>query len=344
MNIHRGLAAPLLAGLMLMAWAAESVADQGWYLSPGGRLVVYDSDRNVSHDPGTGLQLGIGSSINERLNLEFHLTDDRARLDDGSLLKQRSARVDALWFLSRGGPWLPDTMRLEPYLVAGAGHRSSDISGQDDRRGNFAEIGVGTFLRFTPRESRARLRADIRIGQEWLDSGNGQDAETFNDISFNVGAVIPLGEAPPPRERRERPARAERTADCPDAPPGVPVDADGCELPAIQRLDTVRFDDGSTRLADGAHEEIDRIGELFSSSPRLAGLIAAYTAAEMSDAEALRLTQRRAEVVRAQLLERGVAPERIVARGYGKRRPPGEPGGDTARARDDGVELHLIRW
>jgi len=55
------------------------------------------------------------------------------------------------------------------------------------------------------------------------------------------------------------------------------------------------------------------------------------------------LSERRALAVRAALMARGVAPERLVARGYGLSRPVNRGTDETSRQANRRVELRVIR-
>lgn len=55
------------------------------------------------------------------------------------------------------------------------------------------------------------------------------------------------------------------------------------------------------------------------------------------------LSQRRAEAVRAAMIERGVSADRLVAAGYGPSRPVGDNATEEGRARNRRIELRILR-
>src|SRR5881396_1626917 len=70
--------------------------------------------------------------------------------------------------------------------------------------------------------------------------------------------------------------------------------------------------------------------------------IAGYTDGTGSAATNLRLSQARAEVVRAYLVSRGVSPTRMIARGYGASNPIAVNTTPEGRAQNRRVELHQL--
>ena len=70
--------------------------------------------------------------------------------------------------------------------------------------------------------------------------------------------------------------------------------------------------------------------------------IAGYTDGTGSAATNLRLSQARAEVVRAYLVSRGVSPTRMIARGYGASNPIAVNSTPEGRAQNRRVELHQL--
>jgi OOP family OmpA-OmpF porin len=101
------------------------------------------------------------------------------------------------------------------------------------------------------------------------------------------------------------------------------LDGDGCPEPAapdaeglVGVVGALAFAPGAVQLAPGAGEVLDRVAALLRAQPTVTLRIDAY--AEGTAAVAPReLASRRAADLRAALIDRGVAPERVVARGLG---------------------------
>ncbi|OYW85827.1 MAG: hypothetical protein B7Z22_07850, partial [Hyphomonas sp. 32-62-5] len=55
------------------------------------------------------------------------------------------------------------------------------------------------------------------------------------------------------------------------------------------------------------------------------------------------LSLRRAEAVRAAMIQRGVPPERLLAAGYGQSQPVGDNATEDGRARNRRIEIRIVR-
>ena len=93
------------------------------------------------------------------------------------------------------------------------------------------------------------------------------------------------------------------------------------ERPKIAAL--IHFDPNSARIRDDAFKLLNEYAKALKSQA-LAGavlVIAGHTDAVGSDQRNLQLSRQRAQAVRAYLVERGVAPDRLIAKGYGEAYP-----------------------
>jgi outer membrane protein OmpA-like peptidoglycan-associated protein len=141
---------------------------------------------------------------------------------------------------------------------------------------------------------------------------------------------------------------------CPDTPSETRVvDARGCpRAPTTPSLfqpgrteaivTGVAFELNSATLTPASHIILNRIAGLLLSDGTTRVEIGGYTDSSGDDAYNLTLSQRRAEAVQAYLIERGVAADRLVARGYGEARPIADNGSADGRARNRRVELRPI--
>ena len=105
----------------------------------------------------------------------------------------------------------------------------------------------------------------------------------------------------------------------------------------------IRFDHDSDRFTAAASPILDEISNFVISRPGLVLIeVQGHTDASGKIAYNQDLSRRRAYAVLAALVERGVAPERLSARGYGTQRPlvPGQ--GDDAYATNRRVEFKIM--
>ena len=134
---------------------------------------------------------------------------------------------------------------------------------------------------------------------------------------------------------------------CPGTPPGSRVDANGCVIlftpertPVILR--GVTFETGRAVLQLESFTVLNIVAQSLVANPAIRIEIAGYTDGTGSAATNLRLSQARAEVVRAYMVSKGVAPGRMVARGYGASNPIAVNTTVEGRAQNRRVELHQL--
>jgi OOP family OmpA-OmpF porin len=102
----------------------------------------------------------------------------------------------------------------------------------------------------------------------------------------------------------------------PPAPAPKAVVTDG----QIRTLERVYFESKGESVKPESHAALDAVAQILLSTPAIRVLrVEAHTDAVVSSNQAL--SQRRAEWVRAYLVKQGVAPERVVAKGFGATRP-----------------------
>src|SRR5437016_3853294 len=134
---------------------------------------------------------------------------------------------------------------------------------------------------------------------------------------------------------------------CPGTPANAKVDASGCPIlftpertPVILR--GVTFETGKSALRPESYTILDIVTGSLTGNPEIRIEIAGYTDNTGTAAVNTRLSQARAEAVRAYLVNKGVALERMVARGYGPSNPVATNTNAAGRAQNRRVELHQL--
>ena len=89
----------------------------------------------------------------------------------------------------------------------------------------------------------------------------------------------------------------------------------------VVTLPDMLFDSGRADLKPGAVRTIERLAEYLQRNPSRGVAIEGFTDSVGNDAANRELSERRAEAVRMVLIDLGVAPSRMVVRGYGKAYP-----------------------
>jgi len=131
---------------------------------------------------------------------------------------------------------------------------------------------------------------------------------------------------------------------CPGTAAGSRVDAAGCPIlfteaktPVVLR--GVTFETGRSALKPDSYTILDIVAASLVANPNIRIEIAGHTDITGSSATNLRLSEARAQAVRTYLATKGVAPDRMVARGYGPTQPIAPNTTAAGRALNRRVEL-----
>lgn len=134
---------------------------------------------------------------------------------------------------------------------------------------------------------------------------------------------------------------------CPGTAAGTRVDAAGCPIlfteartPVILR--GVTFEVGKSALKPESYTVLDIVAASLVANPDIRIEIAGHTDNTGSAATNTRLSQSRADAVRAYLASKGVAPTRMVAKGYGPTVPVAPNTTAAGRAQNRRVELRQL--
>ncbi len=133
----------------------------------------------------------------------------------------------------------------------------------------------------------------------------------------------------------------DRLDRCPNTPAGTAVDEHGCPKPVIIELRGVHFDNDMAVLRPDARVILDIAVTTLRQNPGIRVEIAGHTDGVGTDAHNLDLSQRRAQAVLDDFVARGIAADRLSARGYGKSEPIADNDTAEGRAANRRVELRV---
>jgi outer membrane protein OmpA-like peptidoglycan-associated protein len=131
---------------------------------------------------------------------------------------------------------------------------------------------------------------------------------------------------------------------CPSTPAGVEVDADGCQVlfqPTKKTLilEGVNFDVGKSTLTPESETILNGVAESLVANDSIRVQVTGHTDNTGSLALNRRLSRDRALSVRTYLISRGVAENRLTARGFGPDQPIASNKTADGRAQNRRVEL-----
>jgi outer membrane protein OmpA-like peptidoglycan-associated protein len=125
-----------------------------------------------------------------------------------------------------------------------------------------------------------------------------------------------------------------------DAIPDANVERQSDRLVVTFPGDTL-FDSGSSSITPGAAQRLDQLAQTLEQYPASDILIRGYTDSIGSEASNLRLSEDRANNVRNYLINRGVAPARITAMGFGEQFPLASNSTESGRQQNRRVEVEI---
>jgi OmpA-OmpF porin, OOP family len=337
----------LLCALAAPALAAADQFDQ-WYVTPQIGAISPDYKRSLE-DQNWLFGLSAGRELNQFLNLELNFNGTRlADRNAPGHLNSYATSLDLLGVFNRGGV-------VSPFLIGGAGVLRNDFNDQFIPTPNqthfLVEGGVGLFLNLwqsADETSSFALRPEILA--RWDEPG--RDAHLVDDIAmlgfqFSFGgtpvaraAPPPAPPPPPPPPPPPQPAPPPPAA----APAPPPPETHHIIIPTrgSVTLEGVTFAFNSADLTDSSRPVLDDTASGLKQHPGLKVEIQGYTDSVGSARYNVRLSQRRANAVRDYLVQQGVDPGQLTARGYGKADPVASNATAEGRAMNRRVVLFVL--
>lgn len=371
------IAGAILASASVTASAVNTEGFDIPYVGAFGTYTIVDSDRTWDDDFGYQVTFGLPLSW-ENHAMELSIFGGRFDRDiDGDSDYHNGITVDLV--RDFGGVSFLSGTDITPYALAGIGAVRDDVQGDSEIR-PMANVGGGALLDLPWYGLGIRTEARL-IGQHQSPSAPGSNF--LLDYRFLVGLQLPLspffdtGSEPEPMPAAESCDVAvvdpvtgrtdcltdsdgdgvpDRSDACPNTPPGVVVDADGCPKmaggedsdgdgvmdaddqcpntypgvtvnmagcaePQPLVIPTLTFEFDSDRLTTDARLVLDAVADMLRGQDDLIVEIIGHTDSRGDDDYNQTLSEQRAAAVMARLADVGIAKSRLSTTGRGESQP-----------------------
>lgn len=303
------IALAVFAGAAAVAHA-ETVQNPSWYIMPSIGVSKPDNRFNDGHNaPGVGLRFGKQVSPSWDMQLGGTYSRDHGQ---SPRYEQGTLGVDGLYMLSRGA--------VRPFVLVGAGAQRDKIGGSNETS-PYISAGFGVQAAVT---ERLFVQADVRRSAAHL-RGTTFNADHSITDSANIGLAYYFDKAPQPVRQAQYVPPPAPVAQAPaPAPVPVPVPPPPPPAPKFERITlsaTELFGFDSAQLRS-PQPKLDQLASTLASVGGTETLnIVGYTDRLGSPAYNQKLSQRRADAVKAYLVGKGVASSRLNAEGKGESNP-----------------------
>ncbi|MEX6504476.1 OmpA family protein [Pseudomonas zhanjiangensis] len=286
-----------------------------------GKRYMTDSSSDMSNGNLLGGSVGYYLTDDVSLGLsygEYH--DIRSENGTGNKnIKGNLAGLDATYHF--GG----QDEALRPYVSAGVAHQNiSNVPARTGRdHSTFANVGTGVKYFFN----------DNFYARAGLDGMYNIDAnQTEWAAGMGVGMNFGGGSKPAPAPA---PVAAPEPMPEPVAQVEEPMEMVRVEL-------DVKFDFDKAQVKQESYGDIKSLADFMNQYPQTTTTVEGHTDSKGSDAYNQKLSEQRANAVRAVLVNQyGVPAERVNAAGYGESRPVADNATDAGRAINRRVEAEV---
>ena len=222
------------------------------------------------------------------------------------------------------GNWMPYA-KLGYAHVGGRGDAYASVVGDSG-----AHLGLGVEYKFAPQWS---------VAGEWTNNSGKSGATKLDNNNFTLGvnyyfdtpAAAPVAAAP--AVVKEAPKPEPKAAPAPKEAWKVIME----EKPV--RIEGANFDINSAKLKPTADAKLQQVVDFAGKYPEANLEVTGHTSSPGSDAYNQKLSEKRAAAVKAYLVKKGVAADRISAKGYGETMPVADNKTKEGRATNRRVEV-----
>jgi outer membrane protein OmpA-like peptidoglycan-associated protein len=113
--------------------------------------------------------------------------------------------------------------------------------------------------------------------------------------------------------------------------------------PKTYTLENVFFDTGLSKLKSSSYKALNDLAEVMKLKPTLIIEIAGHTDNTGTPEINIKLSQDRADAVRNYLIKKGIATNRVTAKGYGYTKPVADNSTDEGKQKNRRTEVRIIK-
>jgi len=276
-------------------------------------------------EDGNTWGLGLGYYINQNWELEVVASQFDSETDVGSVDVDGSQyRVDALYNIDTDSVW-------RPYVAFGVGDQKREWNTADStsERDTLVNLGAGVKRSLGGNwEFRTDVRAFNSLDNEYTDLAvNAGIAYLFGNTSAPVKAAPAPTPAPTPVKEVDSDGDGvfDSKDQCPDTAKQYKVDAVGCPMELTEKVSiklNITFDSAKSVVKDAYLPEVQKLATFMNQYANTVVTVEGHTDSQGADAYNQKLSQSRADAVKAVLITKfGIAADRVTAIGYGEAKP-----------------------
>lgn len=262
--------------------------------------------------------LGVGFALSENwmLDLVASRWDSEAGLVD---VDGTQYRADLLYHINTESAW-------RPYVAFGVGDQEREFNAADPSSERDTLLNLGAGIKRSLGDSW-QFRTDVR-------AFNSLDNE-YTDLAVTAGIGFVFGGTSAPAAAPVVVAPVEVDSDgdgvfdskdqCPDTPKTHKVDAVGCSLKLTESVAielNITFDTAKSIIKPEFDSEVANLATFMNQYADTVVTVEGHTDSQGSDAYNQKLSQSRADAVKAALITKyGIGADRVNAIGYGEAKP-----------------------
>jgi OmpA-OmpF porin, OOP family len=231
-------------------------------------------------------------------------------------------RLDALYHLDTSSAW-------RPFVAFGVGDQELDFTGGQSHRDTLINLGLGLKRDLG---DNWQFRTDLRNFNS-IDNEYNELAVTFGlgyrfgsaEKPAPVAAPAPVAPAPVKEIDSDGDGVFDSKDQCANTPKTHKVDAVGCSLKLTETVAielNITFDSAKSVIKPEFENEVAKLAEFMNQYADTVVTVEGHTDSQGADAYNQKLSQSRADAVKAMLITKyGLSADRVKSIGYGEAKP-----------------------